>query len=78
MFVAILDWLGQADASAALAKLTLRAGLAAAVSFLVTLLTGPRLIALLRRHFREPIVGPSPAEELVCLNIDWFKVAPRI
>ena len=45
---------------AALGKITLRAALAAMVSFLLAVLLGPRLIAWLRRRFREPIKSDSP------------------
>ena len=41
-------------------KITLRASLAALVSFLLAVLLGPRLIAWLRRRFREPIKSDSP------------------
>jgi phospho-N-acetylmuramoyl-pentapeptide-transferase len=44
----------------AFAKITLRASLAAIVSFAVAVLLGPRLIGWLRRRFREPIKGDSP------------------
>lgn len=42
-------------AAAALGKITLRAALAALVSFLMAVVLGPRWIAWLRRRFREPI-----------------------
>jgi len=45
---------------AGLGKITLRAALAAVVSFLLAMLLGPRLIAWLRRRFREPIKSDSP------------------
>jgi phospho-N-acetylmuramoyl-pentapeptide-transferase len=45
---------------AALGKITLRASLAAMVSFLLAMLLGPRLIAWLARRFREPIKSDSP------------------
>ena len=53
-------WLIADAAVAALGKITLRAALAALVSFLLAVLLGPRLIAWLRRHFREPIKSDSP------------------
>jgi phospho-N-acetylmuramoyl-pentapeptide-transferase len=43
----------------ALAKITLRAALAAMVGFLLALALGPRMIAWLRRRFREPIMSDS-------------------
>lgn len=45
---------------AALGKITLRASLAAMVSFLLAVLLGPRLIAWLAGRFREPIKSDSP------------------
>jgi len=45
---------------AGLEKITLRAALAALVSFAVALALGPRLIAWLGRRFREPIKSDSP------------------
>ncbi len=45
---------------AALGKITLRAALAALVSFLLAVLLGPRLIDWLSRHFREPVKCDSP------------------
>jgi phospho-N-acetylmuramoyl-pentapeptide-transferase len=56
------------DALAAWEKITPRAVSAAAVSFLVAVLLGPRWIGWLRRHFREPIKSDSP--ELVHLSRD--------
>jgi phospho-N-acetylmuramoyl-pentapeptide-transferase len=44
----------------AMAKITPRAALAAAVSFALAVLLGPRSIAWLRRRFREPIKSDSP------------------
>ena len=46
--------------TAAWAKITLRASLAALAAFLLALWLGPRLIAWLRRRFREPNTSPSP------------------
>jgi phospho-N-acetylmuramoyl-pentapeptide-transferase len=45
---------------AAFGKITLRAALAAMVSFLLAMLMGPRLIAWLACRFREPIKSDSP------------------
>jgi phospho-N-acetylmuramoyl-pentapeptide-transferase len=45
---------------AALEKITLRASLAAIVSFVLAVLLGARLIGWLQRHFREPIKSDSP------------------
>ncbi len=45
---------------AALGKITLRATLAAMVSFVLAVALGPRLIGCLRRHFREPVKSDSP------------------
>ena len=45
---------------AALGKITLRAALAAMISFVLAVLLGPRLIAWLRRRFPEPIKSDSP------------------
>jgi phospho-N-acetylmuramoyl-pentapeptide-transferase len=45
---------------AALGKITLRATLAAMVSFVLAVLLGPRLIGWLRRHFPEPVKSDSP------------------
>jgi phospho-N-acetylmuramoyl-pentapeptide-transferase len=47
-------------AGSALDKITLRAALAAFVSFLLAVLAGPRCIAWLRDRFREPIKCDSP------------------
>jgi phospho-N-acetylmuramoyl-pentapeptide-transferase len=47
-------------AAAALGKITLRASLAAMVSFLLAVLLGPRWIGWLRRHFREAVKSDSP------------------
>jgi len=41
--------------AAALGKITFRASLAAVASFLLAMLLGPRLIAYLKRRYREPI-----------------------
>jgi len=49
-----------AAASAAWDKITLRASLAAMVSFALAVLLGPRMIAWLGRRFREPIKSDSP------------------
>ncbi len=60
----LLDFLagtGAEPALAGLAKITLRAALAAMASFLVAVLLGPRLIGWLRARFREPIVSDSDA-----------------
>jgi phospho-N-acetylmuramoyl-pentapeptide-transferase len=56
------------DGLAAWEKITPRAALAAGVSFTVAVLLGPRWIAWLRRHFREPIKSDSP--EIVRLHRD--------
>jgi len=48
------------ESFASLEKITLRAALAAGVSFLLALGLGPRLIAWLRARFREPIISDSP------------------
>ena len=60
----MLLWFFQqlADASPGIAfeKITLRASLAAVVSFLLAVLLGPWAIRCLRRHFREPIKSDSP------------------
>jgi len=48
------------DAFDAWEKITPRATLAAGTSFMVAVLLGPRWIAWLRRHFREPIKSDSP------------------
>ncbi|MGA2031086.1 MAG: phospho-N-acetylmuramoyl-pentapeptide-transferase [Thermoguttaceae bacterium] len=53
---------------AGLGKITLRASLAALVSFLLAVLLGPRLIAWLRSRFREPI--KSDSAELCRLHRD--------
>jgi phospho-N-acetylmuramoyl-pentapeptide-transferase len=45
---------------AALGKITFRAALAAMISFALAVLLGPRMIAWLRRRFREPIKSDSP------------------
>jgi phospho-N-acetylmuramoyl-pentapeptide-transferase len=55
-------------ASAALGKITLRASLAAIASFALAVLLGPRIIAWLGRHFREPIKSDSP--QIVRLHRD--------
>ncbi len=51
---------GWVDRLAALEKITFRASLAAMTSFLLATLLGGRLIAWLKRHFREPIKCDSP------------------
>ena len=56
------------ESLAAWAKITPRAALAAGMSFAVAVLLGPRWIAWLRRHFREPIKSDSP--EIVRLHRD--------
>ncbi len=64
MLLWLLDYLaGPAvePALAGLAKITLRAALAAMASFLVAVLLGPGLIGWLRARFREPIVCHSDA-----------------
>jgi phospho-N-acetylmuramoyl-pentapeptide-transferase len=48
-----------AEMPASLGRITLRASLAAIVSFFLAVLLGPRLIAWLRRRFRDPIKSPS-------------------
>jgi phospho-N-acetylmuramoyl-pentapeptide-transferase len=47
------------DSLATFEKITFRAAACALLSFLVALLTGPRLIAWLGQRFREPIKGDS-------------------
>jgi phospho-N-acetylmuramoyl-pentapeptide-transferase len=61
----LLDWLygASAEASHGLAKITLRASLAAVVSFVLGVTLGPHLIAWLKRRFREPNTSPSPEVE---------------
>ncbi len=63
----MLPWLSTheptADALAAIQRITLRASLAAIVSFLMALALGPALIAWLRHRFREPIKSASPTIE---------------
>ncbi len=54
------------DALTAWEKITPRAALAAGVSFVIALVLGPRWIAWLRRHFREPI--KSGSAEIVRLH----------
>jgi phospho-N-acetylmuramoyl-pentapeptide-transferase len=49
------------DELAVLGKITLRAALAALVSFALAVLLGPRMIAWLRHRFREPIKCDSPS-----------------
>ena len=56
------------DAASAWDKITPRAALAAAMSFAVAILLGPRWIAWLGRRFREPIKSPSP--EIIRLHRD--------
>lgn len=51
--------LGHAERIAAFQKITLRAALAAMVSFLLATLLGPRMIRWLRARFREPIKSDS-------------------
>ncbi len=51
------SWPGHFEA---LDKITFRAALAAGTAFLLALLLGPRLIAWLGTHFREPIKSDSP------------------
>jgi phospho-N-acetylmuramoyl-pentapeptide-transferase len=55
----IANSLSETSACAAFEKITFRAALAAAVSFTLAILLGPRWIAWLRRRYREPIVGDS-------------------
>src|SRR5690606_16069077 len=62
MLAWIIDWLrlmGGFELSPALEKTTLRAALAAGLSFLLAVAIGSRLVAWLRRHFQEPNVSPS-------------------
>ena len=51
-----------------LGKITFRAALAAIISFALAVLLGPRMIAWLKRRFREPIKSDSP--HLVQLHQD--------
>jgi phospho-N-acetylmuramoyl-pentapeptide-transferase len=48
------------DHLVAIGKITFRGAVAAAVAFALALALGPRLIAWLRRHFREPNTSDSP------------------
>jgi phospho-N-acetylmuramoyl-pentapeptide-transferase len=59
----MLFWIIQhvaAGSLASLGKITMRASLAALVSFLLAVLLGPRWITWLARRFREPIKSDSP------------------
>lgn len=51
------------DSLASVTKITFRAALAAGVAFALALLLGPRMIAWLRRRFREPNRSDSPRLE---------------
>ncbi|MDY0167197.1 MAG: phospho-N-acetylmuramoyl-pentapeptide-transferase [Thermoguttaceae bacterium] len=64
MLLSLLDFLTDTwaePALAGLAKITLRAALAALASFLVAVVVGPRWIGWLRARFREPILCDSEA-----------------
>ncbi len=64
MLLWLLDYLAGTAAEpalAGLAKITMRAALAAMASFLVAVLLGPGLIGWLRARFREPILSDSAA-----------------
>ena len=64
MLLWLLDYLNgdlTEPALAGIAKITLRAALAAMASFVVAVVLGPRLIGWLRARFREPILCDSEA-----------------
>ena len=60
MLLWFIQHVAAASSLASLGKITARASLAASISFLLAVVLGPRSIAWLARHFREPLKSDSP------------------